>query len=113
MVFIGLGCFGLRNWFAADEFEFAFVEDFAVEVDDVGGDGTVNIVRLGRIFTIWVGLFVDFVDFPGWGDGSGGGPVFLELQEAALELGDRADADLSVFAKFGDSAVTGEGFLGG
>ena len=79
----------------------------------LGGDGTANIVRLGRIFTIWVGLFVDVVFFGGRRDGGGGGPVFLELQETALQLGDGAEAELGVFAKFGDGAVAGEGFLGG
>ena len=110
---MALGRFGLRNWLVADEFELIPMKDFAVEVDDVRSDRTVNIERLGRIFTIWVGLFVEFVYFPdrrGW---RGGGPVFLELQETALELGDGTETNLRVLAEFGDGAIPGEGFLGG
>src|SRR5215210_4838119 len=55
-----------RNGLVADEIHFVFVEDFAVEMDYVRGNGTINIVSFGCIFIIWVGLFVEFVDFPGW-----------------------------------------------
>ena len=97
----------------ADEIDDVFVEDVAVEVDDVGCYGTVNIVSLGRIFTIWVGLFVEIVFFGGRGDGAGGGPGFLEIFEAALELVEGAEAELGVLAQFGDGFVAGESFLGG
>ena len=60
-----------------------------------------------------VGLFVDFVFFADGRDGGGGGPCFLKLEEASLELGDGAEADLGVFAEFGDGTVTGECFVGG